>query len=187
MRCRSTGPRFASEFLEADTRVAAKGAHDLHGQPCFSRRESRDRARDAGWCHEEYLAAVLSREVSERETSGAALRIKAARFPGHKTLEDFNLDHQPRRPTRTCLARLHATAPWTRVPSHLRTFSLQGDRRRLPRVSGVSPDAEGDFSRRGQFLYELSPMSRYPGWITSHRLRKDSGYRRYNAATSSGA
>jgi DNA replication protein DnaC len=53
-----------------------------------------DQARDAGWSHEEYLAAVLSREVSEREASGAALRIKAARFPGHKTLQDFNFDHQ---------------------------------------------------------------------------------------------
>lgn len=54
-----------------------------------------DQARDAGWSHEEYLAAVLSREVSEREASGASLRIKAARFPGFKTLEDFNFDHQP--------------------------------------------------------------------------------------------
>ena len=54
-----------------------------------------DQARDAGWSHEEYLAAVLSREVSEREASGAALRIKAARFPGHKALEEFNFDHQP--------------------------------------------------------------------------------------------
>jgi len=54
-----------------------------------------DQARDAGWSHEEYLAAVLSQEVSEREASGSALRIKAARFPGFKTLEDFNFDHQP--------------------------------------------------------------------------------------------
>jgi len=54
-----------------------------------------DQARDAGWSHEQYLAAVLSREVSEREASGASLRIKAARLPGHKTLEDFNFDHQP--------------------------------------------------------------------------------------------
>jgi DNA replication protein DnaC len=54
-----------------------------------------DQARDDGWSHEEYLAAVLSREVSEREASGSALRIKAARFPGFKTLEDFNFDHQP--------------------------------------------------------------------------------------------
>ncbi|WP_081710284.1 ATP-binding protein [Arthrobacter sp. 35W] len=52
-------------------------------------------AREAGWTHEEYLAAVLSREVAEREASGSALRIKAARFPGHKMLEDFNFEHQP--------------------------------------------------------------------------------------------
>ena len=64
-----------------------------------------DQARDAGWSHEEYLAAVLSREVSEREASGAALRIKAARFPGHKTLEDFNFDHQPSA-DRTLIAHL---------------------------------------------------------------------------------
>lgn len=49
----------------------------------------------SGTAAEEYLAAVLSREVAEREASGAALRIRAARFPGHKTLEDFNFDHQP--------------------------------------------------------------------------------------------
>ena len=54
-----------------------------------------DRAREAGWSHEEYLAAVLSREVAEREASGAALRIRAARFPGHKLLEECNFDHQP--------------------------------------------------------------------------------------------
>jgi DNA replication protein DnaC len=54
-----------------------------------------DQARDAGWSHEEYLAAVLSREVAEREASGAATRIKAARFPAHKDLEEFNFDHQP--------------------------------------------------------------------------------------------
>lgn len=53
-----------------------------------------DQARDAGWTHEEYLASVLSREVSEREASGAMLRIKAAKFPGYKTIEEFNFDHQ---------------------------------------------------------------------------------------------
>jgi len=32
----------------------------------------RTRLRDGGWSHEEYLAAVLSREVAAREASGAA-------------------------------------------------------------------------------------------------------------------
>jgi DNA replication protein DnaC len=54
-----------------------------------------DQARDAGWSHEEYLAAVLSREVSSRESSGAELRIRAAGFPGRKAIEEFNFDHQP--------------------------------------------------------------------------------------------
>jgi DNA replication protein DnaC len=54
-----------------------------------------DQARDAGWTHEDYLAAVLEREVSARSASGAQLRIRAAGFPGRKTLEDFDFDHQP--------------------------------------------------------------------------------------------
>ena len=54
-----------------------------------------DQARDAGWSHEECLAAVLSREVSSRESSGAGLRIRAAGFPGRKAIEEFNFDHQP--------------------------------------------------------------------------------------------
>jgi DNA replication protein DnaC len=45
--------------------------------------------------HEEYLAVVLSRKVAEREASGAATRIKAARFPAYKNLEEFNFEHQP--------------------------------------------------------------------------------------------
>ncbi|MEZ7757297.1 IS21-like element helper ATPase IstB [Microbacterium paraoxydans] len=52
-------------------------------------------ARDAGWTHEDYLAAVLEREVAARNASGAELRIRAAWFPARKTLEDFDWDAQP--------------------------------------------------------------------------------------------
>ena len=52
-------------------------------------------ARDASWTHEDYLAAVLEREVSARSASGAQLRIRAAGFPARKTLEDFDWDAQP--------------------------------------------------------------------------------------------
>jgi DNA replication protein DnaC len=52
-------------------------------------------ARDAGWTHEDYLAAVLEREVSARNASGARLRIRAAGFPAIKTLEEFDFDAQP--------------------------------------------------------------------------------------------
>jgi hypothetical protein len=40
-----------------------------------------EQARDAGWTHEDYLAAVLEREVSARNASGAELRIRTAGFP----------------------------------------------------------------------------------------------------------
>lgn len=54
-----------------------------------------DEARDGGWTHEDYLAAVLEREVSARNASGAAQRIRWAGFPARKTLDDFDWDHQP--------------------------------------------------------------------------------------------
>jgi DNA replication protein DnaC len=54
-----------------------------------------DQAREGGWTHEDYLAAVLSREVAAREASGAEIRARAAGFPARKSLEDFNFDHQP--------------------------------------------------------------------------------------------
>jgi DNA replication protein DnaC len=53
-----------------------------------------DHARDAGWTHEDYLAAVLEREVAARNASGARLRIRAAQMPA-KTIEDFDFDQQP--------------------------------------------------------------------------------------------
>src|SRR6478736_2159547 len=51
-----------------------------------------DHARDADWTHEEYLAAVLDREVA---ASSAQLRIRAAGFAARKTLEEFDWDAQP--------------------------------------------------------------------------------------------
>ena len=54
-----------------------------------------DQARDAGWTYEDYLAAVLEREVAARNASGAQLRIKAAGFGFPKTLEEFDWDAQP--------------------------------------------------------------------------------------------
>lgn len=54
-----------------------------------------DQARDAGWAFEDYLAAVLEREVSARNASGADMRIRAAGFGTRKTLDDFDFDQQP--------------------------------------------------------------------------------------------
>jgi DNA replication protein DnaC len=52
-------------------------------------------ARDRNWSHEEYLTAVLERQVADRESAGTTMRIRTAHFPAVKTLEEFNLDHLP--------------------------------------------------------------------------------------------
>jgi DNA replication protein DnaC len=60
-------------------------------------RESVDRlaqrARAENWTHEEYLVACLQREVAARDAHGGEGRIRAARFPARKSLEEFDFDH----------------------------------------------------------------------------------------------
>jgi DNA replication protein DnaC len=53
-----------------------------------------ERARTESWSHEEFLAACLQREVVAREAHGGEGRIRAARFPSRKSLEEFDFDHQ---------------------------------------------------------------------------------------------
>jgi DNA replication protein DnaC len=53
-----------------------------------------ERARAESWTHEEFLAACLQREVAARESHGGEARIRSARFPARKALEDFDYDHQ---------------------------------------------------------------------------------------------
>ena len=52
-----------------------------------------ERARSEGWSHEEYLVACLQREVAARDAHGGEGRIKTARFPARKSLEEFDYDH----------------------------------------------------------------------------------------------
>lgn len=80
---------------------------DIAGQVRFLARELKapviastfavlgDQAREQGWSHEEYLAAVLGRQVASRAVNGTRLRISAARFPQVKTLEDFTFAQVP--------------------------------------------------------------------------------------------
>jgi DNA replication protein DnaC len=53
-----------------------------------------DRARSENWSHEEFLAACLQREVAAREAHGGEGRIRSARFPARKSLEEFDFEHQ---------------------------------------------------------------------------------------------
>jgi DNA replication protein DnaC len=52
-----------------------------------------ERARTEGWSHEEFLVTCLQREVSARDSHGGEGRIRAARFPSRKSLEEFDFDH----------------------------------------------------------------------------------------------
>src|SRR2546430_12298797 len=52
-----------------------------------------ERARAESWSHEEFLIACLHREVAARESHGGEGRIRAARLPARKSLEEFDFDH----------------------------------------------------------------------------------------------
>jgi DNA replication protein DnaC len=85
--------------------TTAKTARDLTAELAFltralkapSLREAAgrlaERARAEGWSHQEFLAACLQREVAARESHGGEGRIRAARFPARKSLEEFDFDH----------------------------------------------------------------------------------------------
>ena len=53
-----------------------------------------ERARSEQWSHEEFLAACLEREVAARQDHGGENRIRSARFPARKTIEDFDFAFQ---------------------------------------------------------------------------------------------
>ena len=53
-----------------------------------------ERARAESWTHEEFLVACLQREVAARESHGGEGRIRAARFPARKSLEEFDFSSQ---------------------------------------------------------------------------------------------
>ncbi len=85
--------------------AAARPARDLAGEIAFLTRALKaptlreavprlaERARTDSWTHEEFLVACLQREVSARESHGGEGRIRAARFPSRKSLEEFDFDH----------------------------------------------------------------------------------------------
>ncbi|WP_193314413.1 IS21-like element helper ATPase IstB [Georgenia ruanii] len=100
--------------------VSAGAGRDLAGEVAFLARELKtpvitqtfaqlgEQARAEAWSHEEYLAAVLGRQVASRTANGTRMRISAAHFPATKTIEDFSFDHVPAA-TRDLLAHLATT------------------------------------------------------------------------------
>jgi DNA replication protein DnaC len=53
-----------------------------------------DRARAEEWSYEQFAAVLLKTEIDSRDSHGGQARIKAARFPAHKTLEEFDFAFQ---------------------------------------------------------------------------------------------
>jgi DNA replication protein DnaC len=53
-----------------------------------------DRARAEEWSFEQFAAALLKTETDSRDSHGGQSRIKAARFPARKTLEEFDFAFQ---------------------------------------------------------------------------------------------
>ena len=97
-------PRSAWTAVPRDDR-GRRPARDIAAEVAFltralkapTLRESVDRlaerARAEAWTHEEFLVACLQREVAARESHGGEGRIRAARFPARKSLEEFDFDH----------------------------------------------------------------------------------------------
>src|SRR2546426_12047655 len=53
-----------------------------------------ERARTEEWSYERFAQALLSTETSARDAHGGESRIRAARFPARKTLEEFDFTFQ---------------------------------------------------------------------------------------------
>jgi DNA replication protein DnaC len=53
-----------------------------------------DRARAEEWSFEQFAATLLKTETDSRDSHGGQSRIKAARFPARKTLEEFDFAFQ---------------------------------------------------------------------------------------------
>jgi len=52
-------------------------------------------AKEGGWSHVEYLARVMAEQAAATVNRRLAGRLRYARFPGRRTLEDFDFDFQP--------------------------------------------------------------------------------------------
>src|SRR5215211_4394848 len=67
-----------------------------------------DRAREEEWSYEQFAATLLKTEIDSRDSHGGQARIKAARFPARKTIEEFDFAFQAslRRETVLHLAQL---------------------------------------------------------------------------------
>src|SRR4051794_3598185 len=127
--------RVASELAHLFGALKAPAA--AHALPKLA-----DRAREESWSYERFAEALLSTEVSSRDSHGGEGRIKAARFPARKTLEefDFTFQRRSRRPPSSTSDSPRRTAS----PSRERP----APRARQASSKRASPDRRGGGGRR---------------------------------------
>jgi DNA replication protein DnaC len=136
-----------------------------------------ERAAVEGWSHEQYLVACLEREVAARADHGGEARIRAARFPARKTLEQFDFDHQrsARREQLAHLGQLDFIAERTSVvlvgpPGTGKTHisialgirACQAGHRVLFATAAQWVARLADAHARGELEPELRRLGRYP-------------------------
>jgi hypothetical protein len=76
-----------------------------------------DRARAEEWSFEQFAAALLKTETDSRDSHGGQSRIKAARFPARKTLEEFDFTFQTSLRRETVLISASSTSSRARRTS----------------------------------------------------------------------
>jgi DNA replication protein DnaC len=136
-----------------------------------------ERARAESWTHEEFLIACLHREVSARESHGGEERIRAARFPARKSLEEFDFDHARglKRDTIAHLGTLDFVTARENVvflgppgtgKTHLATGlairACQAGHRVLFATASQWVDRLADAHHTGRLQPELTRLTRYP-------------------------
>ena len=62
-----------------------------------------DRARAEDWSFEQFAATLMKTEIDIRDSHGGQARIKQARFPARKTIEEFDFAFQASIPKNTVL------------------------------------------------------------------------------------
>jgi DNA replication protein DnaC len=136
-----------------------------------------DRARAEAWTHEEFLVACLQREVAAREAHGGEGRIRAARFPARKSLEEFDFDYA-RGLKRDLIAHLGTLdfitgkenvvflgppgTGKTHLGIGLGIRACQAGHRVLFATASQWVDRLADTHHNGRFQQELARLGRYP-------------------------
>jgi DNA replication protein DnaC len=161
--------------------VAAEIAYLSRALKAPSLRESAarlaERARSESWTHEEYLAACLQREVAARDAHGGEDRIRAARFPARKSIEEFDFDYARglKRDQIAHLATLDFVAGKenviflgppgtgkTHLAIGLAIRGCQAGHRVLFATASQWVDRLADAHTAGRLQAELARLSRYP-------------------------